>query len=127
MHGDVIIIRLIFTAILVVAGYILHPFFTSNPDSVGFSCDGLLVAACIMACELRIRRATPRETDRRGCRLILGIVEHSLPVYDHASESQSHSAKLLHPALVFFMAWGDVGGAGDHIEPALGDFLISEI
>ena len=55
MRGDVIIIRLIFTAILIVAGYVLRPIAGDRWVSAGV---GALIAICIILFELRIRRAT---------------------------------------------------------------------
>ena len=55
MHGDVIIIRLIFTAILIIAGYVLRPVAGDRWVSAGV---GALIAICIILFELRIRRAT---------------------------------------------------------------------
>ena len=71
MHGDVIIIRLVFTAVLVAAGYILRPINGDRWISAGV---GALVAICIILFELRIRRASLKTLIGAAVGSILGIV-----------------------------------------------------
>src|SRR4029453_19196946 len=54
MRADVVLIRLIFTAILVVAGYKLAPV---RDDPWLSAAAGALIAICIIVFDLRIRRA----------------------------------------------------------------------
>src|SRR5688572_8751281 len=70
MHGDVVIIRLVFTAILVAAGYILRPI----GDRWISAAVGALVAICIILFELRIRRASLKTLIGAAVGSILGIV-----------------------------------------------------
>ena len=58
MRADVVLVRLIFTAAFIIAGYELNPFhrFTSDPWISGAAAG--LLALCIILFELRIRRAT---------------------------------------------------------------------
>src|SRR5690349_302528 len=55
MRADVILIRVIFTAALVIAGYKLVPV---GDDPWISAAAGALIALCIIVFELRIRRAT---------------------------------------------------------------------
>src|SRR5947209_20578030 len=71
MRSDVVIIRLLFTAILVAAGYVLRPINRNPLLSAGV---GALVAACIILFELRIRRATLKTLIGAAAGSILGIV-----------------------------------------------------
>ena len=71
MHADVIIIRLIFTAILVAAGYVLKPIAGDRWISAGV---GALIAICIVLFELRIRRATLKTLIGAAVGAIMGIV-----------------------------------------------------
>ena len=71
MHGDVIIIRLVFTAVLVAAGYILRPINGDPWISAGV---GALVAICIILFELRIRRASLKTLIGAAVGSILGII-----------------------------------------------------
>src|SRR3984893_9263059 len=118
MHGDVIIIRLVFTAILVAAGFVLHPFYDNPWLSAGV---GAIVAGCIMLCELRVRRATLKTLIGAAVGSILGIVGAFLIcLLMLRQESQTHEVRTFFTlALVFFMAYVGlmVGGAkGDHLE-----------
>ena len=71
MHGDVIIIRLIFTGILIAAGYVLKPIAGDRWISAGV---GALIAICIVLFELRIRRATLKTLIGAAVGSIMGIV-----------------------------------------------------
>ena len=118
MRSDVIIIRLVFTAILVVAGYVLRPIKGDPWTSAGV---GALVAVCIILFELRIRRATLKTLIGAAVGSILGIVgAYLIGELIMRQESIAHEVRtFLTLALVFFMAYVGlmVGGAkGDYIE-----------
>ena len=118
MHGDVIIIRLVFTGILVAAGYILRPV-PGNPWISAVI--GALVAACIILFELRIRRATLKTLIGAAVGSIMGIVgAYLIASLIMRQESMPHEVRtFLTLALVFFMAYVGlmVGAAkGDYIE-----------
>src|SRR5216683_507033 len=118
MHADVVIIRLIFTGILVAAGYVLKPVAGDSWISAGV---GALIAVCIILFELRIRRATLKTLIGAAVGSILGILgafligllimwQESLP---------PEGRTFLTLGLVFLMAYVGlmVGGAkGDFIE-----------
>src|SRR5258705_9230029 len=71
MHADVIIIRLIFTGILVAAGYVLRPV-AGNPWLSAVV--GALIAISIILFELRIRRATLKTLIGAAVGSIMGII-----------------------------------------------------
>lgn len=120
MHGDVVIIRLLFTAILVAAGYVLHPVAGNHWISAGV---GALIAICIILFELRIRRATLKTLIGAAVGSILGI----MGAYLIGSLISSQEPRAVDPevktfitlSLTFFMAYVGlmVGAAkGDYIE-----------
>jgi uncharacterized protein YacL len=118
MRSDIIIIRLVFTAILVAAGYVLRPI----PGNQWISAVvGALIAVCIVLFELRIRQATLKTLIGAGVGSIMGIVGAyligSLIMRQEAAPHEVRSFLTL--ALVFFMGYVGlmVGAAkGDHIE-----------
>lgn len=127
MHADVIIIRLIFTAFLVAAGYLLKPIGTPW-FSAGI---GGLIAVCIILFELRIRRATLKTLIGAAVGSILGIIGAFL-IGLLISRQQSSAVPaavqtFVTLALTFFMAYVGlmVGAAkGDYLElSALGGIL----
>ena len=128
MHGDVILIRLIFTAVLVAAGYILRPI---NGDRWISAAVGALVAICIILFELRIRRASLKTLIGAAVGSILGIVGAFLIgslISEQETMAVSAKAKtFLTLSLTFFMAYVGlmVGAAkGDYLElSALGGIL----
>ncbi len=71
MHADVILIRVIFTAVLVIAGYKLVPV---GDDPWISAAIGALIALCIIIFELRIRRATLKTLIGAAVGSILGII-----------------------------------------------------
>ena len=71
MHADVVLIRLIFTAVLIVAGYKLSPLKERPWISAAI---GALIAICIIIFELRIRRATLKTLIGAAVGSILGII-----------------------------------------------------
>ncbi|MDQ1639533.1 MAG: hypothetical protein QOF62_2872 [Pyrinomonadaceae bacterium] len=126
MHGDVIIIRLIFTAFLIAAGYILKPVGGDPWMSAGV---GALVAICIILFELRIRRASLKTLIGAAVGSILGIVgAYLIGSLIMRQESIAHEVRtFLTLGLVFFMGYVGlmVGAAkGDYLElSALGGIL----
>jgi uncharacterized protein YacL len=126
MHADVIIIRLIFTVILVAAGYVLKPIGGDPWFSAGI---GALVAICIILFELRIRKASLKTLIGAAVGSILGIVgAYLIGSLIMRQESMAHEVRtFLTLGLVFFMAYVGlmVGAAkGDYLElSALGGIL----
>jgi len=117
MHGDVIIIRLIFTAILISAGYVLRPV----GDPWISAAVGGLIAIAIVLFELRIRRATLKTLIGAAAGSIMGIIgAYLIGSLIMRQESVPHEARtFLTLALVFFMAYVGlmVGAAkGDYLE-----------
>jgi uncharacterized protein YacL len=128
MHADVVIVRLIFTAILVAAGYVLRPVAKDRWISAGV---GAAIAACIILFELRIRRATLKTLIGAAVGSIMGIVGAFL-IGSLISRQESMAVApevktFLTLALTFFMAYVGlmVGAAkGDYLElSALGGIL----
>ena len=128
MHGDVIIIRLIFTGILIAAGYVLKPIAGDRWISAGV---GALIAICIVLFELRIRRATLKTLIGAAVGSIMGIVGAFL-IGSLISRQESMAVApevktFVTLALTFFMAYVGlmVGAAkGDYLElSALGGIL----
>jgi uncharacterized protein YacL len=120
MRADVVIIRLIFTAILVIAGYKLKPF--SNNEWISAAA-GALIAICIIVFELRIRRATLKTLIGAAAGSILGIIGAyligSLITHQHSSALGGEGVKtFLTLALTFFMAY-----VGLMVGAAKGDYL----
>jgi uncharacterized protein YacL len=133
MHADVVLIRLIFTAILVAAGYILKPV----PGDPWISAAvGALVAICIILFELRIRRATLKTLIGAAVGSILGILGAYL-IGSLISRQESvgplgpHVKTFITLALTFFMAYVGlmVGAAkGDYLElSALGGIFSDKV
>src|SRR5512138_1715032 len=71
MRVDVVLIRLIFTAVLVIAGYKLAPL---NDDPWVSAAAAALIAVCIIVFEMRIRRATLKTLIGAAVGSILGII-----------------------------------------------------
>lgn len=126
MHADVVIIRLIFTVILVAAGYVLKPIGGDPWLSAGV---GVLVAICIILFELRIRKASLKTLIGAAVGSILGIVgAYLIGSLIMRQESMPHEVRtFLTLGLVFFMGYVGlmVGAAkGDYLElSALGGIL----
>ena len=128
MHADVVIIRLVFTAILVSAGYVLRPIARDRWISAGV---GALIAICIILFELRIRRASLKTLIGAAVGSIMGIIGAFL-IGSLISRQESMAVApevktFLTLALTFFMAYVGlmVGAAkGDYLElSALGGIL----
>lgn len=119
MHADVIIIRLIFTGILVAAGFVLKPVGGDPWISAGV---GALVAICIILFELRIRRATLKTLIGAAVGSILGIIGAFL-IGSLISRQESMAVApevktFITLALTFFMAY-----VGLMVGAAKGDYL----
>jgi uncharacterized protein YacL len=120
MHVDLILIRVVFTAILVVAGYVLHPV----PGHPGVSAlVGALVAGAIILFETRIQRASLKTLIGAAFGAILGIVAAylvgSLIMRQESPAVTPQTKTFLTLALTFLMAYiGLVVGAakGDYLE-----------
>jgi uncharacterized protein YacL len=133
MHADVVLIRLIFTAVLVAAGYILKPVASDPWISAGV---GALVAICIILFELRIRRATLKTLIGAAVGSILGIIGAYLigsliSRQELTVEGGPHVKTFITLALTFFMAYVGlmVGAAkGDYLElSALGGIFSDKV
>jgi uncharacterized protein YacL len=119
MRADVVLIRLIFTAILVVAGYKLEPLKERPWVSAGI---GALIAICIIVFELRIRRATLKTLIGAAVGSILGIIGAyligSLISRQESSALDGGVKTFLTLSLTFFMAY-----VGLMVGAAKGDYL----
>src|SRR5215216_4972391 len=132
MHADVILIRVIFTAILVIAGYKLVPVGDDPWISAGA---GALIAICIIIFELRIRRATLKTLIGAAVGSILGIIgAYLIGSLISSQESTALDAGMktfLTLSLTFFMAYiGLMVGAakGDYLDlSALGGIFSDKV
>src|ERR1041385_6922025 len=119
MHADVILIRVIFTAVLVIAGYKLVPV---GDDPWISAAAGALIAICIIVFELRIRRATLKTLIGAAVGSILGIIGAyligSLISRQESAALDASMKTFLTLALTFFMAY-----VGLMVGAAKGDYL----
>jgi len=122
MRADVVLLRLIFTAILVIAGHFIVPI-KGRPWTSAIV--GGLIAVCIIIFELRIRRATLKTLIGAAAGSILGIVGAyligSLISNQHASALGEHGEQVktyLTVVLTIFM-----GYVGLMVGAAKGDYL----
>src|SRR5215831_19023543 len=120
MRLDVILLRVIFAAFLMTAGYVLHPIPGRRMISMGAAA---IIAIAIILFEVRIRRASLKTLIGAAVGSILGIVGAyligTLITSQESAAVPPESRAFLTLALVFFMAYVGmmVGGAkGDHIE-----------
>src|SRR6266508_2480198 len=128
MHADVVIIRLIFTGILVASGYVLKPI---NGNPWLSAAVGAVIAVCIFLFERRIRRASLKTLIGAAIGSILGIIGAyligSLISNQESMAVAPETKTFLILALTFFMAYVGlmVGAAkGDYLElSALGGIL----
>src|SRR4029079_4414935 len=106
MRADVVLIRLIFTAILVVAGDKLAPV---RDDPWLSAAAGGLIAICIIIFEMRIRRATLKTLIGAAVGSILGIIGAyligSLISHQHSDALREEVKTFLTLSLTFFMAY----------------------
>lgn len=116
MHADVVLIRLIFTAVLIIAGYVLNPAGNSWL-SAGL---GALIALCIIVFELRIRRATLKTLIGAAVGSILGIIGAYLigSLISKQGSGEEEVKTFLTLSLTFFMAY-----VGLMVGAAKGDYL----
>src|SRR5881409_2889774 len=128
MRFDVVLIRLVFTGILLAAGYVLKPI---NGDAWISAGVGAVIAIAIILFELRIRRATLKTLIGAAVGSIMGIVGAFLIgslISSQESMAVAPEVKtFMTLALTFFMAYVGlmVGAAkGDYLElSALGGIL----
>ncbi len=120
MRTDVILIRIVFTAILVAAGYMLHPVLGNKLISAGVA---FAVAVAIIFFEMRIRRASLKTLIGAAVGSILGIIgAYLIGSLISSQESMAvapETKTFLTLALTFFMAYVGlmVGGAkGDYLD-----------
>ena len=130
MHADVVLIRLLFAAILISAGYVLKPVADNPWLSAGA---GALIAICIILFELRIRRATLKTLIGAAVGSILGILGAYLigSLISRQESIDPETKTFLTLALTFFMAYVGlmVGGAkGDYLDlSALGGIFSDKV
>ncbi len=117
MRFDVIILRLVFAAFMMSAGYFLHPIPAHPLYSTGA---GALIALAIIWFELRIRRASLKTLIGAAVGSILGIIGAFLiGMLVMRQESIPHEARtFITLALVLFMAY-----VGLMVGAAKGDYL----
>ena len=120
MKTDLILIRLVFTALLVAAGYVLHPIQGKPLLSAGVAA---LIAFAIIMFERRIQRASLKTLIGAAVGSILGIVGAylvgSLISNQHSDAVAPGMKTFLTLALTFLMAYiGLVVGAtkGDYLD-----------
>jgi len=120
MRFDIVVIRLVFTAILVAAGYVLNPIPGNRFISMGAAG---LVALAIIFFEMRIRRSSLKTLIGAAVGSILGIIgAYLIGSLISSQESMAvppHTKTFLTLALTFFMAYVGlmVGAAkGDYLE-----------
>ena len=119
MRFDVVLIRLIFTGILLAAGYVLHPI----PGHRAFSTAAAgLIAIAIIFFEMRIRRSSLKTLIGAATGSILGIVGAyligSLISSQESLAVPATTKTFLTLALTFFMAY-----VGLMVGAAKGDYL----
>src|SRR4030095_15181588 len=106
MRADVVLIRLIFTAILVVAGYKLAPV---RDDPWLSAAAGALIGLCIIVFWVTIRRATLKTLIGAAVGSILGIIGAyligSLISRQESSALEAPMKTFLTLSLTFFMAY----------------------
>lgn len=119
MRTDVILIRIIFTAVLVAAGYFLHPVRQDRPISAGCA---FLVALAIIFFEIRIRRASLKTLIGAAVGSIMGITGAyligTLITSQDSGAVAVETKTFLTLALTFFMAY-----VGLMVGAAKGDYL----
>jgi len=120
MHTNVILIRIVFTAILVGAGYVLHPV---QGNRILSAVAAAVIAGAIIFFELRIRRASLKTLIGAAVGSIMGILGGFLiGILISYQESQAVPAEtkaFLTLSLTFFMAYVGlmVGAAkGDYVD-----------
>jgi uncharacterized protein YacL len=117
MRTDILLIRLVFTAILTGAGYFLRPI---PGDPALSAIAGALIAISIIFFEIRIRRATLKTLIGAAVGSILGIVgAYMIGTLINSTQAGSPELKAaLTLVLIFFMAY-----VGLMVGAAKGDYL----
>src|SRR6184192_1289375 len=119
MRFDVVILRVVFAAFLISAGYVLHPIPGHRLYSTGV---GALVALAIILFEVRIRRASLKTLIGAAVGSILGIIGAYLIGTLIASQESAavppEQRSFITLGLVFFMAY-----IGLMVGAAKGDYL----
>src|ERR1044072_7257102 len=120
MRLDIVLLRLVFAAFLMTAGYVLHPIPGRRLVSMGAAA---LIAIAIILFEVRIRRASLKTLIGAAVGSILGIVGAYLIgalITSQESAAVPPESRAFPPlALIFFMAYiGLMLGAakGDYLE-----------
>src|SRR5436853_658332 len=120
MRFDIVLIRLVFTGVLLGAGYVLHPIPGHRFISIGAAG---LIAVAIIFFEMRIRRSSLKTLIGAAVGSILGIIgAYLIGSLISSQESMAvvpETKTFLTLALTFFMAYVGlmVGAAkGDHLE-----------
>ena len=120
MRFDIVLIRLVFTGVLLGAGYVLHPIPGHRSISIGAAG---LIAVAIIFFEMRIRRSSLKTLIGAAVGSILGIIgAYLIGSLISSQESMAvapETKTFLTLALTFFMAYVGlmVGAAkGDYLE-----------
>ena len=120
MRFDIVLIRLVFTGVLLVAGYVLHPIPGHRLVSTAA---GGVIAVAIIFFEMRIRRSSLKTLIGAAAGSILGIIgAYLIGSLISSQESMAvapETKTFLTLALTFFMAYVGlmVGAAkGDYLE-----------
>src|SRR6185436_7786944 len=132
MRFDVVLLRVVFAAFLMTAGYVLHPIPGRRFISMGAAA---VLAVAIILFEIRIRRASLKTLIGAAVGSILGIVgAYLIGTLISSQESAAvppESRAFLTLALIFFMAYiGLMVGAakGDYLElSALGGIFSDKL
>ena len=132
MRFDIVLLRLVFAAFLMTAGWVLHPIPGRRLVSTAAAA---IIAIAIILFEVRIRRASLKTLIGAAVGSILGIVGAyligTLITSQESAAVPPESRAFLTLALIFFMAYIGlmVGGAkGDYIElSALGGIFSDKI
>jgi uncharacterized protein YacL len=118
MRADIILIRVVFTAILITAGYVLRPF----GDSLISAVAAAMIAVAIIFFELRIRQASLKTLIGAAIGSIMGILGAfliGLLIINQETGAVSPEVKaFLTLSLAFFM-----GYVGLMVGAAKGDYL----
>jgi uncharacterized protein YacL len=119
MRADVILIRLVFTCILVVSGYLLNPVSGHRYVSAGLAA---VIAIAIIFFERRIRRASLKTLIGAAVGSIMGILGGfligMLISYQESTAVSPEMKSFMTLALMFFMAY-----VGLMVGAAKGDYL----
>ena len=132
MRLDIVLLRVVFAAFLMTAGYVLHPIPGRRLVSMGAAAG---IAIAIILFEMRIRRASLKTLIGAAVGSILGIVGAyligTLITSQESAAVPPESRAFLTLALIFFMAYiGLMVGAakGDYLElSALGGIFSDKV